>query len=102
MSYDEAPYEGGDGMSVADAAEEASNQFVTFSVEGELFAAPMAPVQEIIRVPDLAQVPLAPPSLLGLANPRHGRNRCDTGPGDQSRNPARFRRRPGGQRHRGG
>lgn len=47
-----------------------SNQFVTFSVEGEIFAAPMAPVQEIIRVPNLAQVPLAPPSLLGLANLR--------------------------------
>ncbi|WP_338065224.1 chemotaxis protein CheW [Methylosinus trichosporium] len=46
------------------------NQFVTFQVAGEIFAAPMAPVQEIIRVPGLAQVPLAPPSLLGLANLR--------------------------------
>jgi purine-binding chemotaxis protein CheW len=46
------------------------NQFVTFLVEGELFAAPMAPVQEIIRVPALARVPLAPASLLGLANLR--------------------------------
>lgn len=51
-------------------AENSDNQFVTFSVEGEIFAAPMAPVQEIIRVPDLAQVPLAPASLLGLANLR--------------------------------
>ncbi|MBY6243060.1 chemotaxis protein CheW [Methylosinus sp. Sm6] len=46
------------------------NQFVTFHVAGEIFAAPMAPVQEIIRVPGLAQVPLAPLSLLGLANLR--------------------------------
>ena len=46
------------------------SQFVTFVVEGEVFAAPMAPVQEIIRVPDLARVPLAPDSLLGLANLR--------------------------------
>lgn len=46
------------------------NQFVTFMVEDELFAAPMGPVQEIIRVPELARVPLAPHSLLGLANLR--------------------------------
>jgi len=46
------------------------NQFVTFHIAGEIFAAPMAPVQEIIRMPELAHVPLAPPSLLGLANLR--------------------------------
>ncbi len=54
----------------ADDLEANDNQFVTFYVAGEVFAAPMAPVQEIIRMPDLAQVPLAPPSLLGLANLR--------------------------------
>jgi hypothetical protein len=36
------------------------NQFVTFSVAGEMFAVPMAPVQEIIRVPEVARLPLAP------------------------------------------
>ncbi len=46
------------------------NQFVTFSVSGEMFAVPMGPVQEIIRVPDVARLPLAPPSLAGLANLR--------------------------------
>ena len=46
------------------------NQFVTFSVEGEMFAVPMGPVQEIIRVPDVAKLPLAPASLDGLANLR--------------------------------
>jgi purine-binding chemotaxis protein CheW len=46
------------------------NQFVTFSVAGEMFAVPMAPVQEIIRVPDVARLPLAPPALDGLANLR--------------------------------
>jgi purine-binding chemotaxis protein CheW len=66
MSYDEAVAEIDDVMST----ENNNNQFVTFSVEGELFAAPMAPVQEIIRVPDLARVPLAPASLLGLSNLR--------------------------------
>ena len=46
------------------------NQFVTFSVSGEMFAVPMGPVQEIIRVPDVARLPLAPPSLAGLSNLR--------------------------------
>lgn len=54
----------------ADAEDRNDNQFVTFSVAGEMFAVPMAPVQEIIRVPAVAQLPLAPPSLLGLANLR--------------------------------
>jgi len=46
------------------------NQFVTFSVGNEMFAVPMAPVQEIIRVPEVARLPLAPPALDGLANLR--------------------------------
>lgn len=46
------------------------NQFVTFSVAGELFAVPMGPVQEIIRVPEVARLPLAPPTLNGLSNLR--------------------------------
>lgn len=51
-------------------AEGGNNQFVTFSVAGEMFAVPMGPVQEIIRVPDVARLPLAPASLDGLANLR--------------------------------
>jgi purine-binding chemotaxis protein CheW len=47
-----------------------SNQFVTFVVADDHFAVPMAPVQEIIRVPTVARLPLAPASLLGLANLR--------------------------------
>jgi len=46
------------------------NQFVTFEVAGELFAVPMGPVQEIIRVPDVARLPLAPATLDGLSNLR--------------------------------
>lgn len=59
-------------VSAADAAANAAqdNQFVTFSVSGEMFAVPMAPVQEIIRVPEVARLPLAPPALDGLANLR--------------------------------
>jgi purine-binding chemotaxis protein CheW len=46
------------------------NQFVSFAVAGEMFAVQMAPVQEIIRVPEVAQLPLAPSVLDGLANLR--------------------------------
>jgi purine-binding chemotaxis protein CheW len=60
-----------DTAAPVDATAPASdNQFVTFSVAGEMFAVPMAPVQEIIRVPEVARLPLAPPALDGLANLR--------------------------------
>ncbi len=45
-------------------------QFVTFFAGQEVFAVDMAPVQEIIRVPEAVRVPMAPPSLNGLANLR--------------------------------
>lgn len=45
-------------------------QFVTFIVGTEVFAVDMAPVQEIIRVPDVVKVPLAPRTLDGLSNLR--------------------------------
>jgi len=47
-----------------------THQFVTFSVGSEFFAVDMAPVQEIIRVPDTVRVPLAPAALEGLSNLR--------------------------------
>lgn len=47
-----------------------TRQFVTFISGGEVFAVDMAPVQEIIRMPDVVRVPLAPASLHGLANLR--------------------------------
>jgi purine-binding chemotaxis protein CheW len=46
------------------------NQYVTFEVAGEMFAVPIAPVQEIIRMPAVSQLPLAPRALDGLANLR--------------------------------
>jgi purine-binding chemotaxis protein CheW len=54
----------------AEDAAGSDNQFVTFSVAGEMFAVPMAPVQEIIRVPEVSHLPLAPRTLEGLANLR--------------------------------
>lgn len=52
------------------AADSEVRQFVTFVAGDEVFAVDMAPVQEIIRVPDVVRVPLAPPTLDGLANLR--------------------------------
>jgi purine-binding chemotaxis protein CheW len=54
----------------ADAATGQHNQYVTFAVAGEMFAVPIAPVQEIIRMPAVSHLPLAPPTLDGLANLR--------------------------------
>jgi purine-binding chemotaxis protein CheW len=56
--------------SAATAADSAIRQFVTFVAGDEVFAVDMAPVQEIIRVPDVVRVPLAPATLEGLANLR--------------------------------
>jgi len=47
-----------------------TRQFVTFITGGEVFAVDMAPVQEIIRLPAVVRVPLAPATLDGLANLR--------------------------------
>lgn len=48
----------------------AARQFVTFHVARETYAVPLAEVQEIIRLPEMVDVPLAPASLAGLANLR--------------------------------
>jgi purine-binding chemotaxis protein CheW len=53
----------------ADTAGDA-RQFVIFHVKEELFAVPLAEVQEIIRMPAVVRMPLSPASLEGLANLR--------------------------------
>ena len=60
---------------VAGAPEEegsasSTRQYVTFMAGDEVFAVEMAPVQEIIRVPEVVRVPMAPHTLEGLANLR--------------------------------
>ncbi|MGB9984477.1 MULTISPECIES: chemotaxis protein CheW [unclassified Herbaspirillum] len=47
-----------------------TQQFVTFVAGDEVFAVDMAPVQEIIRSPEVVRLPLAPATLDGLANLR--------------------------------
>jgi purine-binding chemotaxis protein CheW len=63
-----------DGAAVDDdgleTMESDTRQFVTFIAGDEVFAVDMAPVQEIIRVPDVVRVPLAPAALDGLSNLR--------------------------------
>jgi purine-binding chemotaxis protein CheW len=54
----------------ADTAAVDGRQFVTFQVRDELFGVPLTEVQEIIRVPQMVQVPLCPSSLKGIANLR--------------------------------
>ena len=55
---------------VAGEEDVASKNLLIFQIAGESFALRLASVAEIIRLPDLAHMPLAPPSLLGLANLR--------------------------------
>jgi len=55
---------------VAGEDDVASENLLIFQVAGESFALRLAAVAEIIRLPDLAHMPLVPPSLLGLANLR--------------------------------
>lgn len=47
-----------------------TGDFVTFVVDGEVYAFPMERVEEIIRMPQVVRMPLGPPSLVGLANLR--------------------------------
>lgn len=47
-------------------------RIVTFMVEREEYAFPLASVQEIVRVPaEIGHVPKAPPHMLGMMNLRH-------------------------------
>ena len=76
MTKDQEPSQGTAAVIVneheGDPAVKSSDtrQFVTFIAGNEVFAVDMAPVQEIIRVPEVVRVPLAPPTLNGLANLR--------------------------------
>lgn len=55
---------------VAADGETASENLLIFRIAGESFGLRLGTVAEIIRLPDLAHMPLVPPSLLGLANLR--------------------------------
>lgn len=59
-----------DALPDESAASSAPRQFVSFGVDGEMFAVPLVLVNEIIRYPDIVRVPLGAPSLEGLGNLR--------------------------------
>ena len=52
------------------AGQTEARQYVTFHIADGIFAVPLAEVQEIIRVPEVVQMPLSHASLAGLANLR--------------------------------
>jgi purine-binding chemotaxis protein CheW len=59
-------------MAMAEAVEGTGEfrPFLTFLVRDETFALPLEGVREVIRLPEIATVPLAPASLRGIANLR--------------------------------
>jgi len=67
---DEAPHPDRSESGRASTTQQGTQQFVTFLSGDEVFAADMSPVKEIIRVPQVVRVPLAPVALEGLANLR--------------------------------
>jgi len=52
------------------AQEAATRRFLTFRLDGALYALPSEHVLEVIHVPAVARVPLSPRALLGVANLR--------------------------------
>ena len=69
MTREVAADSGNPGGSSSETAGDA-RQFVIFHVKDEMFAVPLAEVQEIIRMPDVVRMPLSPAALEGLANLR--------------------------------
>ena len=57
-------------MTTGTAEQTASNRFLTFRIEEQVYALRADDVTEVIRVPPLARVPQSPLALLGLANLR--------------------------------
>ena len=57
-------------MSAETGEQTASNRFLTFRIDEQLYALRSDDVTEVIRVPTVARVPQSPIALLGLANLR--------------------------------
>lgn len=49
---------------------ESNRQFLSFNLQGRIYATPIEPIREIIEVPTLTELPLAPPTLRGVINLR--------------------------------
>jgi len=48
----------------------AGKKYIAFEIAGEIYAVPVGAVREIVRVPELTRVPLAPPYVEGVVNLR--------------------------------
>lgn len=59
-----------DGLPSGQGGGSEPRQFTIFTVDGETFGVSLGEVKEIIRMPEVVRVPLAPPSLEGLTNLR--------------------------------
>jgi purine-binding chemotaxis protein CheW len=70
LQHLETEFASGSGNAETDSAGGDAREFVTFHMHHEMFALPLANVLEIIRMPNVARVPLSPPALAGLANLR--------------------------------
>ncbi|NHC15287.1 chemotaxis protein CheW [Motilibacter sp. E257] len=57
-------------MAGAEDELDSGRDYVTFEMQGEMYALEMERVQEIIRMPEVVRVPLGPSALVGLANLR--------------------------------
>jgi purine-binding chemotaxis protein CheW len=55
---------------VVAAADEALQEFIAFTLEGETYAVPVIALREIVRVPPLTEIPRAEAALLGVMNLR--------------------------------
>lgn len=49
---------------------EALDDFVTFTIDGQLFGIPVLKVQDILILREIAPIPLAPPAIIGSINLR--------------------------------
>ena len=54
-----------DSREVGNIADENLEDFITFTVGGQLFGIPILMVQEILRLDEIAAIPLAPPEVKG-------------------------------------
>jgi purine-binding chemotaxis protein CheW len=56
----------GTDESIEPVPEEIPEEYLSFRLEGELYAVPIRGVKEIVKVPPLTEVPRAAPNLLGV------------------------------------
>jgi purine-binding chemotaxis protein CheW len=54
----------------AEAADDAVREYLAFELSGETYALPLTCVREIVRVPEVTEVPRAPAAVLGVISVR--------------------------------